>query len=215
MKSDPKHTVIIVPGVGNKPGVHKRAADEWKVSEPDLNPVVHVYNWIHYNSSFRPQLNSLISKIDEYSKLGPVSLIGSSGGGNAVLNAFIERKKVVSSVVTVCAPVRSGNHRLRSMRILKLRHPALVNAIRHFEKNMKKLTSEDRKRILNVRAFFDEFVPPNMAVLEGANMMVLPTIEHLVSIELGLTRLSGPVLDFIKSSSSPDYKLAGVELKIH
>ena len=56
-----------------------------------------------------------------------------------------------------------------------------------FEQNETSLIKNDRKKIMTVRALFDELVPDNTSYVIGANNKRLKTIEHVFSIWIGLS----------------------------
>ena len=66
-----------------------------------------------------------------------------------------------------------------------------------FEKNEPKLSREDRKKIMTVRALFDELVPDETSWIKGATNKKINSVEHMFSIWIGLSFYK-PLINFLK-----------------
>ncbi|KKQ66962.1 MAG: hypothetical protein US86_C0002G0079 [Candidatus Daviesbacteria bacterium GW2011_GWA2_38_24] len=192
-----EHSVIVIPGLGNDTSKLEWAIQHWR--NHGLEPLVHSVDW--HKDEFQSKLERLVDLVDELSDKGDVvSLVGTSAGGSAVLNAFIERKDVIHRVVNVCGRLRTGAQAgFRSFEARTASSPAFAQAVKLFESREDTLTERDRQKIMTVRAMFgDELVPGDTTILEGAYNTQVPTPEHMLSIGAALTIFSQPVILFLK-----------------
>lgn len=195
------HTVIIIPGLGDD--AHKLEFATKHFIKHNLTPHVYSVAWHKEPYDFHTKLTQLLSLIDNYKSNGSkVSLIGCSAGGSAVLNAFVERLNSIRRVINVCGRLRTGNQKgFRSYEARTKSSKAFAESVKLFESHENRLSVEDRKKVMTVRAMFgDELVPSDTTVLEGACNIQVPTIEHMLSIAASLTLFSKPLIDFIKSA---------------
>lgn len=194
-----KHKVIIIPGLGD----HSTKPLEFATSHfrmHGLNPVVYPTGW-RDSETFKLKLQRLVDMIDGYIKSGNiVSLIGTSAGGSAALNVFIERKNTIYKMINVCGRLRVGTETgFRSFKSKTSSSPAFAESVLQCQSTEKSLSDIDRKRIMTVHAQFgDELVPPETTIINGAKNISIPTVEHIVSIGLALTLFSKPIIEFLK-----------------
>ena len=192
------HKVILVPGLGDDTRFLNWATKNWQ--KHGLEPVVHSVGWRDGESSFEPKLKRLISLIDEFVKEGnQVSLVGTSAGGSAVLNAFIQRKDSIHKVVNVCGRLKVGpTSGFRSFQSKTQTSPAFAKSVKLCESEIKSLSKQDLKKIMTVQAMFgDELVPSETTIIHGALNTKVPTPEHMISIATALTIFSKPMIDFL------------------
>lgn len=195
-----EHKVIVIPGLGDgrtKP--LELLTSHWK--RQGLEPVIHAVGWHDGEDSFEPKLHRLVEMIDGFVDQGDViSLVGTSAGGSAALNAFVERKNVVHRVINVCGRLRVGpTEGFRSFESKSKSSPAFAESVKLCETQEKLLLPADRQKIMTVRAMFgDELVPPETTVLQGAYNTIVPTPEHVFSIGSALTIFSRPLIIFLK-----------------
>lgn len=197
-----EHKVIVIPGLGDsrtKP--LELLTNHWK--RQGLEPIVHAVGWHDGEDSFEPKLHRLVEVIDSFVGQGDVvSLVGTSAGGSAALNAFIERKSVVHRVINVCGRLRIGpTTGFRSFESKSKSSPAFAESVKLAETQEKLLTPSDRQKVMTVRAMFgDELVPPETTVLQGAYNAIIPTAEHVLSIGAALTVFSRPLIVFLRQA---------------
>lgn len=192
------HRVIIIPGLGDNTRVLAWVVGYWK--RYGLDPIVYSVGWRDGEESFRPKLKKLVALIDKYAKNGNrVSLVGTSAGGSAALNAFIERKSKIHRVINVCGRLRVGpTAGYRSFKAKTKSSPAFVESVRLCERGIEQLSLPDRRKIMTVRAMFgDELVPPETTIVDGALNIQIPTAEHMFSIGAALTIYSGALIFFL------------------
>lgn len=196
-----EHLVIVVPGLGD----HRKANDflidhstrRWR--EHGLDPIIHKVGW-HDGGDFDSKLQKLLDLISHEKEKGKkVSLVGTSAGGSAVLNAFSEIPDKISGVVSVASRLRSGGSGPRSLESRGAASPAFIEAVKRFERQEDKLTDEDRLKVMTMRALIDELVPDETAQMRGAHNVRIPMIEHGLSIYSALTFFSNPIIDFLKN----------------
>lgn len=197
-----EHKVIVIPGLGDhrtKP--LELAVNHWR--SQGLDPIVHAVGWHDAEDSFSPKLHKLVEMIDRFVGQGDtVSLVGTSAGGSAALNAFIERKNVVHRMINVCGRLKVGpTTGFRSFESKSKSSSAFAESVKLCEAQEKSLTAIDRQKIMTVRAMFgDELVPPETTILQGAYNTRVPTPEHVLSISAALTAFSRPLIVFLKQS---------------
>lgn len=196
MKKD-RHAVIVVPGLGDQKIFHQLLTQSWR--NYGLTVFVHPMMW-YQGKTFRPKLQGIVHLIDSLTKTFTyVSLIGTSAGGSAVLNAFLARKNTVHRVIVICARLRPGQHRgLRSFERRTNKSPAFRQSVLAFSKREHLLTEKDRMKIMTVRArFSDELVPADTAILRGATNITIPTVEHMLTGVFALTLFKKKILAFL------------------
>jgi hypothetical protein len=193
-----KHIVIIVPGLGDQVKQLKIITAHFR--NHGFTLIVHNIGWRNTNGDFAPKLQKLVKRIDDYNRGGAkVSLIGTSAGGSAVMNAFFERKKIVYRVVNVCGRLRTGAITgFRSFASKTKSSTSFAESVKLAEKRTGELTVSDRCRVLTVRPIFDEVVPSDTQILSGATNIRISTIGHVVSIALTLTVFSKQIFEFLK-----------------
>lgn len=190
-----KHFVVFVPGLGDNYSFFKWAMKNWEKDR--LTIYFHKVGW-RQNKTFDKPLNELLKVIDVLSKKGYVSLIGSSAGGSAVINAFARRKTKVKKVINVCGRLRSGTNVFPTLSIASFGYPAFKESVLLCEQEQENLTKKDRKKIMTVRAFFDETVPASTTVLDGAINTKIASVHHLLSMTLALSLYKKPLIQFLK-----------------
>lgn len=193
-----KHKVIIVPGLGDETNKIKWATNFYR--KYGLEPVVHNMWWRKGEKHFEPKLQKLIKLIDSLSKMGDkVSLVGTSAGSSAVMNAFIARKKKIYKVISVCGRLKQGEEKgFRSFEAKTASSLAFKESILMFEKSEPKLTKEDRKKMMTISAVFDELVPGNTSRIKGATNNQIKSVEHMFSIWMGLS-FYPPLIKFLQA----------------
>src|SRR3989338_3160596 len=182
------HKVILVPGLGDDTRFLKWATRNWE--KYGLEPIVHSVGWRDGENSFETKLNRLLNFIDEFVKQGnQVSLVGTSAGGSAVLNAFIERKDSIHKVINVCGRLKVGpTSGFRPFQSKTQTSPAFAESVKLCENGIKSLDESDLKKIMTVHAMFgDELVPSETTIIKGALNTKVPTAEHIISIASALT----------------------------
>jgi pimeloyl-ACP methyl ester carboxylesterase len=176
----------------------KIATWRWRKFGLDITP--YSIGWRERENDFNYKIQRLVALIDELSQKGNiVSLIGTSAGGSAVLNAFIERKDIIHRVVNICGRLRTGSQKgFRSFKTRTASSPAFAQSVKFCEKRESELSNNDRLKVMTVRAMFgDELVPGDTAILEGAHNIKIPTIGHIFSIGATLTLFSGTIISFL------------------
>jgi len=146
-------------------------------------------------------LERLIDLIDEQlNKREKVSLVGTSAGGSAVINAFAERRDKVHRVINVCGRLREGTQTgFRSFKERTKSSPPFAQSIEFCETHLESLTENDKRKIMTVRSMFgDELVPSDTVIIEGANNIQVPAPEHVFTITTALTLFSKRLIDFLK-----------------
>lgn len=194
-----KNTVVIIPGLGDE--VHALEYITRHFNKYGLDVAVHSIGWRDGTADFHPKFNKLLRHIDELSETSKVSIIGTSAGGSAALNAFTKRKKVVYKVVNLSGILRSSKEvGWRSFEERTKSSPQFAQSVKMFTNLENSLSAVDRKRVMTVYPKFgDELVAPDTVTLSGAMNIRIPSIEHVLSIALALTIFSKPVISFLNT----------------
>lgn len=193
-----EHSVVIIPGLGDETRTIQMATNHWK--RYGLEPIVHSVGWRDGENEFEPKLERLVELVDQLVEKGDtVSLVGTSAGGSAALNAFIERHNTIHRMINVCGRLRTGPEKgFRSFQSKTSTSPAFARSVKLAEAKEHTLTEADRNKIMTVRAMFgDELVPAETTVLKGAYNTRIPTPEHILSIGAALTVFSKPLIEFL------------------
>jgi hypothetical protein len=194
-----KHIVIIIPGLGDQVKQLKLITAHFRNHGFEL--IVHNIGWNDFDADFAPKLEELVNLIDTCTRSGNrVSLIGTSAGGSAVLNAFSQRKKEVYKVISVSGLLRPSEEKgWRSYEARTKSSKPFAQSVKLFASREKTLSGQDRKRIMTTYPLFgDELVAPDAAIMPGATNITIPSAEHVISIALTLTLFSKPIFEFLK-----------------
>jgi hypothetical protein len=181
-----EHYVLIAPGLNGRVDGIDIVTKSWP-NRFGLRPESIPIPWKD-DSHFYPHLTRITERIDELTKQGhKVSLIGTSAGGSAMLNAFLDRKRDVYKVVNICGfslPV--DTHGPRSFINRGKTSLAFRESVKRFDKSKANLTAQDLHRIMTVRSLMDELVPPSATQIEGAINKRVYMVEHIASIAVAL-----------------------------
>lgn len=190
--------IIVVTGLGDNGKADEMAAAAWKLE--GLKPIIFVPRWEN-GKGVKPKLARLLKVIDRESKKEKIYLMGISAGASLAMNAFIQRLDRVEKMVSLCGRLRMGwsdnviNKKLQE-NTLKVR--GFKESVKMAEKEIKKLTDDDKKRILTVSAeIVDELIPTETSQLEGAMNILIPGIGHLITITAGMTKYFGEIKEFL------------------
>lgn len=154
--------------------------------------------WQGIEQDFELKLERVVALIDTYCAYGyTVSLLGTSAGGSAVVNAFTMRKDKIHKVINICGRLRKGENVFPTLEKASLTSESFYDSVIQCETNLKNLTKEDCKRILTFRPLFDELVPSSTVSVPGATNIILPTIEHILSISIAMTVFSKKIAGFV------------------
>ncbi len=192
------HKVIIIPGLGDDTQKVEWAVKNWK--NYGLETVVHAVGWRDGENDFEPKLHRVTDMIDLFVKQGNlVSLVGTSAGGSAVLNAFMDRKDSIHKVVNVCGRLRVGpTSGFRSFEAKTRPSKPFAQSVKLCESRLESLSEIDLKKIMTVCPMFgDEAVPSETTIIQGALNTKVPTTEHILSIAAALTIFSKRMMQFL------------------
>jgi hypothetical protein len=195
-----KHIVIYVPGLNDTKFVNTALSHFlpllWKMYGFEI--IIFQPRWGKGN--LKEKLNRILQLIDSLKKTNTkIYLVGQSAGGSFVLNVFSLRTDSVARVVNIGGRLLKGNHGF-PLSIAAKNSIAFKESVLTFEnKNNKKLTVKDKKKILIIRPIFDEIVPKDTITIEGVKMQTIPTIEHTLSGIAACTFFSPIIFKFLNS----------------
>lgn len=183
--------LIIVPGIPAWTPICKLLTHHWKLF--GFTVYVVDIHWITQPNDFQSKLQKLVKLVDAYLQQGEVSLLGISAGGSAVLNTFYERRNKIHKVITICGRCRKDKGRLSSG---MKRSNAFKQSIELFEQVEKKLSNDDKKKLLTVNGYYD--IPKTMTIIPNTRYLTLPVGFHAPIIVLALTFFSIPLVKFLQ-----------------
>jgi len=190
--------IIVVSGLGDN-GRGLAVGSAWWKKE-GLRPIIFLPNWEN-NEGIEPKLTRLLKLIDKESKKETIFLIGISAGASLAMNAFLQRLEKVEKMVSLCGRLKLGWSRDKIAKKLQkdtFKHLAFEESVKLLESNIENLGKKDRKRILTVSAKFgDEIIPIGTSQMEGAKNILIPTMEHILSIFSGMTVNFEPIRKFL------------------
>ena len=187
------HHVIYVPGLGDaKSRGQELVTRLWRPFG-----VRGHYVPMHWavDEPWEAKLARLLQAIDELSRTGTVSLVGTSAGASAVLQAFALRKQAVAGVVCICGKI---NHPETVNPNYYTVNPAFKVALVQLQAVLPGITLADRARILSIHPLRDGIVPPPDTILPGAHERTIFSVGHGFSIFVALTLGAPGFILFLK-----------------
>jgi pimeloyl-ACP methyl ester carboxylesterase len=192
----PRH-IIYLPGLGDSKAQGQQLVVKlWRAY--NVHGHCHCVLWGD-GERFEPKLERLLTYIDSLHNRGyAVSLVGSSAGASAVLEAYAARRDKVSGVVIICGKVQ---HSETVGEIVFQVNPAFKDALDMLPKALESLTPADRSRIMSIHPLYDETVPIEDTQIEGARMQTILSAGHAISIGLMLTLGAPYIIRFLKGQA--------------
>ncbi len=174
-----KRVVIYVPGLGDS----NYQGQKWLIASWRLwgvRPIMCRMNW-SVPEQFEAKLQRLLDVIDYYAEQGSeVSLVGSSAGAGAVLNAFALRKDKIAGVVCIAGKVNNPEAIGPAYR---RNSPAFVESAYRVQRSLDQLDFDaDRPRIQSRFAWLDPVIPKEDSEVVGGNNRMVPSIGHAFTI---------------------------------
>ncbi|MGH7245735.1 MAG: hypothetical protein ACREGI_02255 [Candidatus Levyibacteriota bacterium] len=192
--------VLYIPGLHDMAFPNKQLTATFPLFWEPFGVKVHIVRlrWSK-GKSFAPKLKVITDLIDTLAtKKNKVFLVGQSAGASAVLNAYVARKKKVAGVVSIDGRLRDGNV-FPSLRLLSVGNPAFKESVLLFEhKNEKKLTKEDRKKILTLHPIWDDIVPVKTATLNEVKDITMPIFTHKLGGVMACAIYAKTITNFLK-----------------
>jgi len=190
--------IIVVSGLGDNGKSLAMGCRWWK--KEGLRPTIFLPCWDN-KEGVKPKLARLLKLIDKKSKKEKIFILGISAGASLAMNAFLQRMDKIEKMVSLCGRLRLGwsdDEILKKLQKNTLKRKACKQSVKFLEKNIDKLEKKDRKRILTVSAKFgDELIPRETSQLSGAKNVLIPTLEHVLSIFSGMTNNFKPIKRFL------------------
>lgn len=193
-----EHIGIFIPGIGNSNKVLEQAIN--RLQRPGFRGVIYDAQWKDGEENFQPKLDQLVGIARGYKREGHnVSIVGMSAGGVLGVIASHEMKEDVAATVAICARLRLGGNAYPWQETILNRNPSHKKAVAHFETQIEpQMTKEERDKILTIRPFVDEIVPPETMTIRDAHNERIVMIEHTASIYAALTIYSGYMMNFLR-----------------
>ncbi len=176
-----KHHVVIIPELGNEVEKHIWVSHGWR--KFGVTPHVFDAAWGIEERGLQPKLCRALELVDRLTDAGQnVSLVGNSAGSSLALNIFGERKNKIHRVIINCGRIRTGDWPWFTFAQATSSSPSFKESVLKAEQLESKLTMTERQKIMTIRPFFDEVVPPTTVAIYKASNIVIPSVEHVVSI---------------------------------
>jgi len=186
---------LYVPGLGD----HQTRAEDTALRLWWRRGIYLRYAPVRWNegNTFEEKLIKLTTHIDEiYEASGEVTLVGSSAGASAVLNAAAQQPEKIHRIVTICG---------------KIHHPDTLPA-RDFEENpafkqsldmlpdsLDILSKTHAARTLCMTPYWDGRVPVTDATIDWAAQHRIKAAGHVLSIATAMTIGNRPACEFIST----------------
>lgn len=189
------HHIILVPGLGNNVRWMRFLTKSWKKH----GVVVHIKSASWGNKeTYKEKLRNLTDYIDTFAKSNRrVYLVGVSGGGSLVMNAYYQRRQKVYKVINVCGRLRKGQKVFPTLAVAALGFPDFKTSVLLCENNQKDLLEKDKQKIMTLRGFYDEVVPGSTIPIKGATNIITPFPFHAIAIAASLLVYKKDILNFI------------------
>lgn len=141
----------------------------------------------------------LIAKIDEIHRTGGrVSLIGVSAGASAVLNAYAASSKIHR---VVCIVGKINNPQTVGAAKYRL-NPDFKESVYLLQKNLLRLNSARRDRVMSIHPLADNSVPPRDTIIPGAVEIKLPVRGHVFTIFYAIVFKVRLICKFIRENGN-------------
>jgi hypothetical protein len=190
------HDVIYIPGLGDvNPRTQRGLIATWRLW--GVRPQLFHINWGD-GEAFAPKLERLLALIDDIAAKGhTVSLVASSAGAGAAINAFAARKKQINGVVCIAGKVNNPD-------TIGPRYsdgnPAFVESARQVQFSLDKLDFDtERSRIQSRYAIFDPVIPQRDSEVAGGQNKTVLGIGHSATIATQLLFGAPSFLRFLKA----------------
>ena len=188
--------LIIIPGLTD--GISKLTSitKGWE-EKHGISPHIIKFGWQGVDKDLNSRLKIIGENIDDILKEEKdVSLLGTSAGGSAVINLFYPRRKKINKVINVCGRVSKVEN---IKPVFKNDMTLFKNSVIKCEKIIKKLSVEDKEKILTIRPVYDEVVSTKDMIITGTTNKRIISAEHILSIKLAMTLYSKIIVDFLKT----------------
>jgi hypothetical protein len=191
-----EHVVLIIPGLGDQKKLHEIATKHFE--KFGLTPIVESANWKGDEnlSEKLARCSSLINLLHE--KGNKIDILGGSAGGSLALLLFYLHHDKISKAVNLNGRLRKGNYKFRSLDFASRNSFSFKESVLAFEKIEPKLSNDERKRILTIRALIDEIVPAGTVGVSGATNINSFIPGHMLCIALSLLVFDRKIVEFIK-----------------
>ena len=193
-----QHHVFYVPGIlDDKFHVQSALVATWRLY--GISSHTHPMPWAG-DETYEPKLKRLLAAIDTRLAEGHrVSLVGASAGASAVINAFVERPEKITSLVYICGKI----NRPESIgQELLNKNPAFKTAMQVLQKNLRKLTADDKRAILSLYSPADTTVPHTDTQIIGVKEQPLPKLGHGWAIIYSLTVGAPTIINHLKRQAA-------------
>jgi len=193
------HQVLVIPGLGNNISSYQWATKSW--SKFGLEPHIFDVSWGEKNDTLKGKIEKAERVLKILSQSNQkVSLVGCSAGCSLAINLFQRNKKFIDKVVLNCGRIRDTDLPWFSFEKATEKSPAFKESVLSSQKIVARLCKDEKEKIMTLRAKFDELVPADSIVIEGATNTVVPSLEHMLTITLNLTLWKKKIFDFLTSS---------------
>lgn len=178
--------VLIIPGYGDRWDYIARATKHWP-QKYDIQPEIYVFGWNGQADTYDQKWQQFDKKLQQ---LGDAAIIGISAGASVAVHALQKYPAKIRKVITVCGPVHADR---MNPQTLHNKFPVLECALEDFSLNQ--LPAD---RVMTMRPYYDQLVPINAMMIEGAHDKRVTMMLHNLSILAALFGYSRTMAEFIK-----------------
>lgn len=187
-----KTKIIIIPGIFKREVFLEKFKE--KLNNPNVDVEIYVMQWLE-SGMYSTNEKILIEKIIEYSKTYKnIFIIGTSAGGSVAINLYTKLPIQISKIVCICSPL---DDRGITLKIGELISDKFKDSLSDEMKNIKKLSSIQKKNILTFIPKYDELVPNQSMKIAGVKHIDVNSYEHLTSIGRVINENIDDILSFL------------------
>lgn len=189
-----KHHVIYIPGLGDHRALGQdKIIKLWRLFGLRVHycPV----SWAD-GQKFTPKLEKLTHKVKSLTSQGfSVSLVGVSAGASAALNLYMHNKDKIHKVVFIAGKIKDPtnvNPRYFS------RNPAFKDSLYLSDTNYKKLTAQDKQKMIYMHGLVDGTTPPKNNQVPDIRSKTILAVGHIDAIFKAITFYAPFIARYIK-----------------
>lgn len=189
-----QHYVIYVPGIlDDKYHIQGLAVATWRLY--GLRSHIHPMPWAG-DEAYQAKKARLVARIDSYAAAGhTVSLVGASAGASAVINAYVQRKDIIQSLICIAGKI-NGPETVSAATYS--RNPAFKTSMDELQRSLAQLNDRDRAKLLSLYSEGDTSVPHEATVIPGVEERTLPRLGHGKAIIYSLTVGAPIIISYLK-----------------
>jgi pimeloyl-ACP methyl ester carboxylesterase len=169
--------IIYISGLGDRYDFFRKLGLLfWRGKNIEITHIA--MRWEDPSESYEVKLDRIKDAIDKYPQ-HTITLVGESAGGAVAIAAYYANKSHITKVVTICG-MNQGAANVNPAYYRK--NPAFKEAMSAVDTIHRKLSADDKKKLLTVYSSLDITVRPKHSFIDGARAIDVHTPGHFFSI---------------------------------